>query len=259
MWFIRKALRNARLAKFYLFTTPVYLVSGQQNIQTIFSGSHRVGNENLFTDNAFPKLYLMSKEECQRFIDDKSGRGKVPAPGTEHIPAEHRYWVGYDHVHAEYLGRIQHLRPMAEYFRKRMTRMLDEKYALGEWTTMSVIDFCKNPVAHQSIESMFGPRLFELSPQLLDAFWKFDSYIIPLTLGIPRWLYSRPHTAQERYYAMIRKYLDSAKLGSNNSAVDTDWDPDFGARVCREVAKWIKEKNFSDDVAVGAMAMLVFA
>jgi hypothetical protein len=91
--------------------------------------------------------------------------------------------------------------------------MLDERYALDEWTTMSVIDFCRNPVAHESIESLFGPRLFELSPKLLDAFWEFDGNIIPLTLGIPRWLYARPHTAQERYYTMIRKYLDSAKFG----------------------------------------------
>jgi hypothetical protein len=101
--------------------------------------------------------------------------------------------------------------------------------------------------------------LFELSPQLLDAFWEFDKNIIPLTLGLPRWLYPRPYMAQERYYTMIRKYLDSAKTDSNDSATDIDWDPNFGARICREVAKWIKEKRFSDEVAVGAMAMLVFA
>jgi hypothetical protein len=112
-------LKHDRLTKFYLFTTPTYLVSGQQNIQTTFAGSHRIGNENLFTDNAFPKLYRMSKEESHRFVEDKPGRSHVPAPGTEHIPAEHRYWLGYHHVHSEYLG-IQHLRPMAEYFRKRM-------------------------------------------------------------------------------------------------------------------------------------------
>jgi hypothetical protein len=237
----------------------VYLVSGRQNIQTIFGGSHRVGNENLFTDNAFPKLYCMSKEECQRFVDDTSGRGHVPAPGSEHIPDEHRYWHGYDYIHSEYLGRVQHLRPMAEYFRKRMTKMLDEQYALGESTTLSVIDFCKGPIAHQSIESMFGPRLFELSPNVLEAFWEFDRNIIPLTLGIPKWMYSVPHTAQERYYGMIRKYLDEAKSGSDSESADADWDVNFGARVCREVAKWVREKKFSDEVAVGAMAMLVFA
>jgi hypothetical protein len=76
----------------------VYLVSGQKNIQMIFAGSHRIGNETLFTDNAFPKLYRMSKEDVKCFVEDKSGRGQVAAPGTEHIPAEHRYWLGYDHV-----------------------------------------------------------------------------------------------------------------------------------------------------------------
>ncbi|MCJ1389518.1 hypothetical protein MMC18_002375 [Xylographa bjoerkii] len=139
----RKALKNARLAKFYLFSTPVFLVSGQQNIQTIFARSHKVGGEALFVQNVFPILYDMPKEDVRCFAEDKSGRGRVPAPGTDDVPLQRRYWFGYERVHSDYLNRIQHLRPMAEYFSTRMSGMLDERYAMGEWTTVSLIDFCK--------------------------------------------------------------------------------------------------------------------
>ena len=254
-------MRNARLVRFYLFSTPVFLVSGQQNIQTIFARSHKVGNEALFVRNVFPNLYDMPKEDVRRFAEDKSGRGRLPAPGTEHISPQHRYWFGYEHVHSEHLSRTQHLRPMAEYFRKRMSRMLDERYAAGEWTTVSLIDFCKRQVAERSIEALFGPRLFALNPGLLDAFWDFDSNIFALTLAFPKWLHPGPYRAQERYYAMMRKYVDAAwaNFDWNGPAADADWEPHFGARVCRELVKWLRESGFHDKVVVGAMAMLVFA
>jgi len=58
---------------------------------------------------------------------------------------------------------------------------------------------------------------------------------------------------------MIHEYLNSAKASSKDPAADADWDPQYGARICREMAKWVAENEFSDEVAVGAMAMLVFA
>lgn len=257
----RKVLENTRLAKFYLFSTPVFLVSGPQNIQTIFARSHKVGSEAIFEQNVFPILYRMPKEDIQRFAQDKSGRGRRPAPGTEHLPPESRYWLGYERVHSEYLTRTQHLQPMAEYFRDRMSQMLDTQYAPGEWTTVSLIDFCRRQVAECSIGAVFGPRIFELNPELLDGFWDFDSNIFVLTLAIPKWLNPRPYKAQERFYAMMHKYVEAAwtDIDWNGPAADADWEPNFGARVSREVVKWIKESGFHDQVAVGAMAMLVFA
>ncbi|KAF4624102.1 hypothetical protein G7Y89_g14069 [Cudoniella acicularis] len=257
----RKALKNARLARFYLFSTPVFLVSGQQNIRTIFAPSHKVGSEAIFAENVFPVLYRMSKGDVRKFAQDKSGRGRLPAPGTEHVPLEQRYWYGYEHVHSEYLSRTQHLRPMAEWFRKRMSRTLDEGFAVGEWRTVSLIDFCKRQVAERSVESLFGPRIFELNPGLLDAFWEFDSNIFLLTLAIPRWLSPGPYRVQDRYYAMMSKYLDAAweNFDWNGPEADADWEPNFGARACREVVKWLRDSGFHSQVAVGAMAMLVFA
>ena len=149
---------------------------------------------------------------------------------------------------------------MAEFFSKRTAQMLDERYALDEWTTISLASFCKNQLAERSIEATFGPRIFELNPELVSAFWGFDKHIIVLALGLPTWMMPAAHKAQERYYGMMRKYLDAAWGDFDYKAADVgDWNPKYGARICCEIIRWLKGRGFEDQVAVGAMAMLVFA
>lgn len=257
----RKAFKNSRIVRFRLFTTPVFMVSGSENIQAIFSRLHKVGSEDLFEQNVFPVLYCMSKDEVGRFTEDKSGRGRQPAPGTEHIPPQRRYWFGYHHVHSEYLGRTESLRPIAESYYKRLSLSLDERYTVGEWTTVSVIEFCRYQVAECAIAALFGPRILELSPGLIDAFWEFDSNIFALTVALPRWLSPKSYRAKDLYYGMIRKYVDAAQTSFDwdGQASEAGWEPVFGARITRELFKWFREAGFHDDVAIGALGMLLFA
>jgi hypothetical protein len=254
-------LNKSSIVGFRLFTTPVYIVSGPEDIQTIFSRSHSIGSEDIFEKNVFPVLYDMTKDEARRFAEDKSGRRRQPAPGTEHVPIERRYWFGYDHVHSEYLGRPQHLRPIADAYYKRLSLSLDKWYALGKWTTVSVTEFCRHQVAECAIVALFGPRILELSPELIDAFWEFDSNIFALTVALPRWLTPKAYRAQGRYYGMIRTYVDAARKNFDwtGPAAEAGWEPEFGARVTRELVKWLREARFRDEVATGALGMLLFA
>ncbi|KAK3317496.1 putative cytochrome P450 [Cercophora scortea] len=264
---VANILQNSRIAKFHLVSTPVFLVSGPENIQTLFARSHKVGNETIFLENVFPALYRMSKDEKQRFADDKSGRGRQPAPGTEHMPAHQRYWHGYEHVHSEYLSRAQHQRPMAEQFQTFIAAALDKHFPPGlaaKPETVSVMDFCRRHVAEAAVKTLLGPRIFELFPDVLDAFWEFDSNICLITLALPKWLFPGPYRAQERFYTIIRKYLAATytddAFDSVAAEADQDgWNPKSGARVSRELVKWLKTSGFQDEVAVGALAMLMFA
>lgn len=67
----------------------------------------------------------MPKSDVKRFVDDRSGRGRLPAPGTEHVPYEQRYWHGYEYVHSEYLSRAQHFMPVAESVQESLSQRLD--------------------------------------------------------------------------------------------------------------------------------------
>ncbi|KAJ5113446.1 hypothetical protein N7456_001980, partial [Penicillium angulare] len=257
---VRKILHNRNLAKFYLGPIPFYLVSGAQNMQTIFGRSNKVGSEDIFVHNVLPVLYKMPKKDVERFANDKSGRGKNPLPGYENVPKDQRYWAAYEHVHTEYLARTTHLKPVIDVFRGIFSDMID-KYPVGESCTVSVIDFCRREVAECAMKTLLGPTIFKLNPGFLDAFWDFDDKVFMLTLGFPRWLYSRPYQVHDRYLGMIEKYVSSAwsNFKWDGASAESPWEPHFGARVCREIAKWLKEQQFPDQSIAGALGTLLFA
>lgn len=254
-------MRQTDLAKYNFFATPVYLVGGSKNIKIVFTSGWRVGNEHLFANWFFPNLYGLPKEDTARFSADHSGRGRVPAPGHENLLPEERYWYGYERIYTDLLGRNSgYLKPISEYFSRRYTQRLDEQYGLGEWVTVSVMEFCKRIVSEINTEAMLGPVCLELNPGLMDAFWELDKQTFNLALGLPKWLYPTPYQKQERFFAMMRRWISHAweNFDWDGPAAGSTWEPYFGARICREVVKWTKERGFTEQLAIGSMAMFVF-
>jgi hypothetical protein len=201
----------------------------------------------------------MPQADVQRLANDKSGRDRTPAPGYETVPLKQRYWYGYHHAHAEYLTKAQHFKPISKQFNKLMMRDLDRSFGAEEHQDVSLIKFCRQHVATWAIEAMFGSSFFQVNPGLLEAFWKFDSSIFELTMGLPRWLTPASHAAQDQYYSMIKKYLDGGStLVDHDCAVSGD-DTTQAGDVVNKLVEWVKECEFDNDVAVGSIAMLTFA
>ena len=86
--FMSRAMWVPHCASYSFYYASHY--SLRSDIQTIFARSHKVGSEAIFEQNIFPILYRMSKEDIRHFAQDKSGRGRRPAPGIEHLPPESR-------------------------------------------------------------------------------------------------------------------------------------------------------------------------
>lgn len=253
-------MKGRNLATFWLGPIKFHLLTGVNNMQTMFGRGNKVGNEDIFVERVFPVLYKMPKEHVKRFANDHSGRGIVPAPGSENVPSEQRYWHSYEHVHTQYLARTAYLKPVIEVFRSIFSNVLDQ-YPIGESKTISVIKFCKNQVAESAMKTLLGPTIFELNPGFLDVFWDFDDNVFMLTLGLPRWLYSKPYKAHDRYLSMIGKYAKSAraKFDWDGPEREAPWEPQFGARVCREITKWLTDAEFLDQSISGALGTLLFA
>lgn len=210
--------------------------------------------------NILPVLYKMPKKDLQRFANDNLGRGRIPAPGYESTPKDQRYWSAYEHVHTEYLARTTHLKPIIEVFRGLFSETLD-KFPVGESKTVRVIDFCRREVAECAMRTLLGPTIFNLNPGFLDAFWEFDDNVFMLTLGFPKCLNPRPYKVHHQYLSMIEKYVDSARSNFDwdGPSAESLWEPHFGARVCREIAKWLNDSGFADVSIAGALATLLFA
>ncbi|ROV92768.1 hypothetical protein VMCG_09080 [Cytospora schulzeri] len=68
-------------------------------------------------------------------------------------------------------------------------------------------------VTRCAISTLFGPKVFETNPDLLDAFWEFDDHIFMLTLVFPPWLYPAPYQAHDRFLATIAKFWRRRRLG----------------------------------------------
>lgn len=241
--------------------TPVYLLSGTHNVHWAFERSHKIGNERVMVDRVFPILYRMSYADVQRFVKDKTGRGRLPAPATETTPQSQRYWRAYEHVHSEFLSKGRHLKPIIETYHQQLSQELENRYPRSEWVTVNIMDLCRREVTRCAISTLFGPKVFEASPDLLNAFWELDEHIFMLTLGFPRWLYPAPYRAHDRFLAMVARYLESASVGFdwNGPSSEAYWEPHFGARVCREIVKWLRDAGFGDQTAPAALGALLFA
>ncbi|KAM7192626.1 Cytochrome P450 [Rhypophila sp. PSN 637] len=255
--------KNANIVQFHLGPKRTYLISGPQNIQAILSRSSMT-YDRVMLEMTFPRLYGFTADELSRFANDKSGRKTKPLPGTENTPPEQRLWHAFEHVHYDFMSRSHHFKPAVEAFAQELHNVLEAKYPLagiGGWSKVSVIELCRKEVTTCAITALFGPNLLALNPGFVDTFWTFDSYAVSLVLGFPAWINPRPYKAHDQYVNMIQRYLDSGLRDSDwdRANVDADWEPLFGARVCRELVKWLLDAGFERRSAAGALGALLFA
>ncbi|KAH8203207.1 hypothetical protein TruAng_002612 [Truncatella angustata] len=228
-------------------------------MQTIFGSNRKIGNEDLFLRTVMPKLYSMPKHELDRFAADKTGRGKIPAPANGYDGP--RLWSTEHHIHNEYMSRSRFLNCLSQHYYRVFAKTLDEKYAIGASHTVSLTELCRNEMIECAIKTFVGDRIFELNPTFTDMYWKFDSIIFPLVLGLPAWMNPRPTNVRDQWNQMIRVYLDTGleRFDWNGQDADADWEPVFGARVCRELVKWLRESDFSTETVAGFLGTFLWA
>jgi hypothetical protein len=208
----------------------------------------------------FPRLYRMSNSEVQRFANDRSGHKETPLPGTEHIPPEQRYWAPKYHVLYDFLSRPHQIKPIVDEFRSQFSQVV-ERYPVGEWTTLSIDKLTRGDFTRCAITTLFGPKILELNPDFLDAFWGFDSYASVLVYGFPEWMYPAPYRASNRFLDRIEKYVEAGlkNFDWDGPEVEAQWEPHFGTRITRELTKWLTDAGFRRKAVAGALGTLVFA
>ena len=86
---------KSNIVRFRMAFRNAYIVTGTKNVQKVF-GSPNTVDGNFLQLILMDKHWGMNKEEIGKFANDKSGRLKTPAPGHEHVPHHHRYWLGHD-------------------------------------------------------------------------------------------------------------------------------------------------------------------
>lgn len=237
--------------KFYIGWTPTYIVTGAKNVQKVLNSPESL-------DGTFLQLVLMkshwdlSPYELNLFRTDKSGRSSSPANGVENTPETKRYWYGHDRLFAKYLSPRKCSDALAASFYTLFSERLERRSGSTE-TTVQVLEFLKDAMAESAIISLFGSRLIDLNPGIVDLYWAFDEVAGPLAFGPPKLFQRRSVQIRNKLHAMIDKQIESAwqDFDWNGPDAESDWEPLFGSRLSRETAKWLRDNGFSDHAAAG--------
>lgn len=243
---------GSSIVKFYLGLTPAYIVTGPENVQKVLNSPESL-------DGTFLQLVLMaahwdlSRQEINKFRNDKSGRSQAAsAPGPKGVLGQQRYWHGHDRLFADYLSPRKYSDALAATFYRLFSERLVQQPGT-EWATIRLFEFLKDAMAESAMVSLFGSRLVELNPGVVQAYWDFDDIAGPLAFGPPRFLQRRSIRIRNRLHAMVRRQIDAAweSFDWDGPDAEADWEPHFGSRLSRETARWLRQNGFSNHAAAG--------
>ncbi|KAI3528664.1 hypothetical protein CSPX01_16066 [Colletotrichum filicis] len=242
-----EALKKSSVVKFNLGADTVYLVAGSHNVRKLFRNS---SNNTLSSDKFIVmvngRVQGMTDEDVAVMYNDRSGRLKTPAAGTESMPENQRFWVGLHHVFNEHLFRAEATAKLAESFITFFGEKLDQQ-PRDEWETLQLFKYLKKDMAEAATISLAGRKLIEDHPGFVDIFWEFDTIAMQLMYGLPTWINPKPKQIQRKTLAMMSDFLTDAwaKFDWNGPDADADWEPTFGSRLQREHSKFWEKKGFS--------------
>ncbi|KAF3059927.1 Cholesterol 7-alpha-monooxygenase [Daldinia childiae] len=167
-------------------------------------------------------------------------------------PDQKRLWHTEHQIYDKYLTQPPYSNKLGQHFFDVLAKRLDE-FPTTEWTTINLFNFIRYTIPECAVNTMFGPRMLELNPGLVDALWDVDANLGKLVWGLPSFITPRPYKMRDKLRAMMAKYLNAAwaNFDWNGPDADSDWDVHFGARVSREIAIWMKENDLSIETASG--------
>ncbi|KAL2877049.1 hypothetical protein SGCOL_007670 [Colletotrichum sp. CLE4] len=242
-----EALKKSSVVKFNLGADTVYLVAGSHNVQKLFRNS---SNNTLSSDKFIVmvngRVQGMTDEDVAVMYNDRSGRLKTPAAGTESMPENQRFWVDLHHVFNEHLFRAEATTRLAESFITFFGEKLDQQ-PRDEWKTLQLFKYLKKDMAEAATIALAGRKLIEDHPEFVDMFWEFDTIAMQLMYGLPTWINPRPKQIQRKTLSMMSDFVTDAwtKFDWNGPDADADWEPIFGSRLQREDTKFWQKKGFS--------------
>lgn len=219
-------------AGFRFFT----LVSNPEHIITIFKAAKQAGAKPA-TGMALRRVFGASAKAAKYWDADDSGLAVQPRKGTN-VPPEHRVHFWTAHTAQTFLSG-RHLQALNERFMLNLESQLNSEGILDQWIEYpDLYAFVQSVVGRSSTETLMGPRLLELSPDILDDFRIYDNGILKFLFGWPRWMARAAYSARDRLRDAVEKWHTEAhkKAGINVdqiAAEDPEFDTYFGSKLIK--------------------------
>lgn len=239
------------------------LVSNPEHITAIFKAA-KVAGAKPSSSMALRRLFGSSGKTAKYWDDDNSGIAVQPRKGSN-VKPENRVHFWTAHTAQMYLSS-PHLQCLNERFVATVGKHLDTMGIQEQWVEYpDLYSFVQSVVGESATKTLFGPRVLELNPGLLDDFRIFDSNMPKFLFGRPSWLMSAAYRARDRLREALKLWQSEAhkeagaevnKLGPE----DPEFDTHFGSKLmkARQVAMMKMDLDADDRASLDVGLMFAY-
>lgn len=128
-----------------------------------------------------------------------------------------------------------------------------------EWVEIpDLAELIHTHVTKSALNSMFGPHLIRLNPDIVHDLWAFVPNVMNLFLGLPRWLLPAAYRLRDKLLDGIMRYYEHAYENYDTNGPEQDWEEFFGSRFTRTKHMDLWEKFEPMDAKARAAEELSF-
>jgi len=103
-----------------------------------------------------------------------------------------------------------------------------------EWTTVDLLSWLKIKMFNSSTTAVFGIKILEMNPDLVEQYWHYDAGFLPRFYGLPKWLKPEAYSGMEEMMTRTEKWVKHILEQCGQSPPEEpEWEPKFGAKIVR--------------------------
>ena len=242
-----------------MLLNDVYVITGAENISTVFRNEAYSFPSDIAPITSLGNIFLLPKPALKVYIADTSGIKREPAPWSDVKPHRRIRHLTFKATTLALSGTG--LDQMNQRFALNLADFIHKTGYTSEWTELpDLCQFVRAPTFQAAVNSMFGPHLLSLSPNLAHDFWKIDQKAQQLLKCFPTWMLPEASKARQRCLAAMKKWHtfagehhDDSKIGEESS-----YEPLQGSVYTRQMMEHFSaiEEMTLDAKASNSLGML---
>ena len=241
-WLRTKVGSAASICKVRLGPESSYIPLTASTTEAMFKHPKQLGMEK-FVLMLEQYGFGMPPQDVEKFNAKHADEGPNHHKGDLIYPLDvllQRYLLKQDAVNAlisEFV-RLLHGRLLKD------TSITDGK----EWVSLDLYTWMKGIMFYASTSAVMGTHIFEVYPNVADDFFSFDSEILRIVYGTPKFLAPEVYAAQQRLLEGCEKWVGDAikhYRGCTDWDAGDDWEPLLGSRLTRAQEELFEKAGLS--------------
>ena len=242
-----------------MFLKDVYVVTGAENISTIFRNEAYAFPSDVAPIAALRNIFCLPEPALKIYKADTSGIKRQPAPWSDVKPHRRIRHLTFKATTLALSGAG--LDEMNQRFAFNLAGLIHQTGYTSEWTELpELFQFVRTPIFQAAVDSMFGPHLLSLSPNFVHDFWEMEQRLQQLLKGFPNWMTPKASRARQRCLQAMKtwhKFADEHR-DDIKAELKTGYEPFLGASYTRTMMKHFSamEEMTPDAKASNSLGML---